>query len=170
MKRPIEPAAIAVLLVLLGVVQMAASLVGSRPFGDGSRMLWASPAPGWSPGLGDQRIPITVSQIFLQWRGQDGEYEAVELDAERLARLRGPAPRRALYRLALARGPELVSDPSRRDEFRALLEYALCGERPLLAELGIDPASVAGEVSLQYQRVVEREDDGGPIVIEAPCP
>lgn len=164
----IKNVVLAGLLGLLGSAQMAGELLGSRSLARLAGATAASPAPGGSPHRDARRPPFSTSRVFVQWRVADGTWDAVELDAERLARLRGPGPRRALYRLALARAPELAADPERAPLVAALLAHALGGERPLLTELGVDVDAVRGDVSLQYQRGTARAGGADPIVVEVP--
>ncbi len=93
----------------------------------------------------------TYSTTFiLEWRDASGEPREFVLDSETYTRLHGPYNRRNVYGAALAYGPVLASDPRTRPMLDAVLRYALCPPRPLLAELGIDPADVRNDVRIRY--------------------
>jgi hypothetical protein len=85
------------------------------------------------------------------------------------ARLRGPYNRRNVYGAVLAYGPVLSTDPAGRPMFEAVARYALCGDAPLLRELGIDPALVAGHVRLRLQPRPGADLRGQPLTLEPPC-
>lgn len=88
----------------------------------------------------------------------------MRLTPEINGRLRGPYQRRNVYGAALAYGP--ILPPELRDP---VMRRALCGERPLLRELGIDPAEVSGEVRVRLEPIGGTDLGDLPRVIEAPC-
>ncbi|MEO0650297.1 MAG: hypothetical protein AAFZ65_06430, partial [Planctomycetota bacterium] len=124
---------LAVALVALGLAQASLDLLGATGAARAVGAWAASPAPGGPLRRGtDLALPTT--RLFVLY--DDGE--AVELDARRLAQVRGPAPRRALFRLALARGPELSGDAALAPRLEALLAYAFEPGSAVRQELGLD--------------------------------
>ena len=81
------------------------------------------------------------------------------------ARLQGPYNRRNVYGAALSYGP--VLPPELRDP---VMRYAVCGDAPLLRELGIDPDDVRGPVRVRYEPLPGTDMGDLPRVLEATCP
>ena len=165
-EHPLQKAA-PVLLLLVGLLQMAGDTLGV-PVLRGLGAAWgASPAP---KVFSEVRGLETYSTRFrLEWTDTSGASRELELTPEVYGRLLGPYNRRNVYGAALAYGPVLVSDERTRRLFRAVVGYALCGEAPVLRELGIDPANASG-VRLRYEPVLGSDMGTLPRVLEAPCP
>jgi hypothetical protein len=51
-----------------------------------------------------------------------------------------------------------------------VMRYALCGDAPLLRELGIDPGEIAGPVRIHYEPLPGTDLGDLPTTLEAPCP
>jgi hypothetical protein len=107
------------------------------------------------------------TRFFLEWTDRStGTAHSQELTPEIYSRMRGPYNRRNVYGAVLAYGPVLpaeLRDPVAR--------YALCGEAPLLRELGIETADIAGPVRVRYEPVAgTRLPPDIPRILEAPCP
>jgi hypothetical protein len=79
--------------------------------------------------------------------------------------MHGPYNRRNVYGAALAYGPVLPE--SLRDP---VMRYALCGEAPLLRELGIDPDDITGRVRIRYEPLPGADLGNLPRQLEASCP
>jgi hypothetical protein len=110
------------------------------------------------------------TRYFIEWIDTVGGLHSVEITPERYTHLRGPYNRRNVYGAVLAYGPVLVGDPRTRPMFNAVSSYALCGEAPLLHELGIPHE--AGKESLQIRlqtRAGVRPPDL-PLILRASCP
>ncbi len=165
-EHPLRKAA-PVLLLLVGLLQMAGDTLGV-PVLRGLGAAWgASPAP---KVFSEVRGLETYSTRFrLEWTDTSGASRELELTPEVYGRLLGPYNRRNVYGAALAYGPLLVSDERTRRLYRAVVGYALCGEAPVLRELGIDPANASG-VRLRYEPVLGSDMGTLPRVLEAPCP
>ena len=156
---------------------MLLTLALAQIAGDVLRLPWlkglaaataASPAPKvFSAVKGFE----TYSTGFrLEWRAANGEQRELVLDSEVYARLRGPYNRRNVYGAALAYGPVLASDPRTRPMLEAVLSHALCPPRPLLAELGINPRDVQGEVVVRYAPREGSQLRDLPLELRASCP
>jgi hypothetical protein len=95
----------------------------------------------------------------------DGTERQLELTPEVYAKLRGPYNRRNVYGAALAFGPVLPVEMR-----NAVMKYALCGERPLFRELGIDPGEVHDPVGVRYVPLPGTDIGDLPRELTAPCP
>ena len=160
----------AVGLVLLGVMQMTGDLMdragletpGKALRGIGAATM-ASPAPKVFSSV--KGLETYSTRFALFWHGLDGKERQLELTPEVYAKLRGPYNRRNVYGAALAFGPVLPAEL--RD---AVMKYALCGERPLFRELGIDPGEVHDSVGVRYVPLPGTDIGDLPRELPAPCP
>jgi hypothetical protein len=178
----------AVFLLLLGSLGMLGHVLGSETLRGLAAMTCASPAPkvfsavkglerseaeeakrsGARPSGAVAGLETYSTKFRIEWIDHEGGPQSVLLTPELYARLGGPYNRRNVYGAVLAFGPVLVSDARTKPMWTSIMRYAACGERPLLAELGIDPKSVGGKLRV----VLEPLYDIGelPRVLEAPCP
>lgn len=163
--RRIETRAFA--LFILGMLQMVGAVFGIGALSGLGAATVASPAPKvFSVAKG---LETYSTDFHLEWDTADGGAERMALTAEVYPRLRGPYNRRNVYGAVLAFGPVLYTEEKARPMFDAASHYALCGDAPVLRELGIDPETVDGGVRIRY---VPRPDlDLGelPLLIEIPC-
>ena len=148
-------AALAPALVALGLAQMAGDALERAGLGAGRALkglasaTCASPAPKvFSVARG---LETFSTRFEVEWDEPGGVVRSVPLTSEVYARLEGPYNRRNAYGAALAYGPVLASSPATRPMLDAVLDHALAGEAPLLAELGIDARSRVGPVRLRYE-------------------
>ena len=158
---------VAAILLLLGLAQMAGDLAGWAALKGIAAATGASPAPRVFSAV--KGLETYSTRFFLDWNEAAGKPRSVEITPEVYSRLRGPYNRRNVYGAVLAYGPVLWNDPRGRPMFEAVARYALCGQAPLLRELGVDPATVKGHVGV---RLVPRpgSDLGGlPLTLEPPC-
>jgi hypothetical protein len=131
----------ALLLGLLGLAQMAGDLTGVRALAGLAGATAASPAPRVFSAV--RGLETFTSGFALEIRETDGSMQRVELTPALNARIRGPYNRRNVYGAALAYGPVLAADPRTRALFDAISRAALCGNAPLLDELGLLTGKVA---------------------------
>jgi hypothetical protein len=118
----------AIFLVILGVAQMLGDLTGVLPLKAIAAATGASPAPKVFSAV--QGLETYSTRFFLE-----ADDRRVELTPEVYSRIRGPYNRRNVYGAALAYAPVLpheLRDP--------VMRHALCGDAPLLRELGIASA------------------------------
>lgn len=158
---------VAGLLLVVGLLQIAGDLSGLTPMRALGAAWGASPAPKvFSVARG---LETYSTRFFLEWRDKRGEQHSLRLTPELYSRLRGPYNRRNVYGAVLAYGPILSTDPRTKPLFDSVSRYALCGEAPLLRELGVDPLAVAGALRLRLE-----PRDGTPPeiprVLEPQCP
>ncbi|MEA2488652.1 MAG: hypothetical protein QOH21_444 [Acidobacteriota bacterium] len=117
--------AAAAFLVVLGVAQMVGDLLHFDPLKGVAAATHASPAPKVFSAV--RGLETYSTRFFLEVGAQ-----RVELTPAVYSRIRGPYNRRNVYGAALAYAPVLPA--SMREP---VLRHALCGDAPLLRELGI---------------------------------
>ena len=147
----------AALLVVLGLAQMTGDVLGIVPLKGLAAATNASPAPKVFSAV--RGLETYSTRFFFEWDGG-----GAEVTSEMYSQLRGPYNRRNVYGAALAYGP--VLPPSLRDP---VMNYALCGDAPLLLELGIDPAAVKGALVVRLEPLPGTFIRDLPIRFEAPC-
>lgn len=152
-------------LLALGAAQMLGDLTGLGALKAVAAATQASPAPRVFSSV--QGLETYSTRFWLCWRDAQGVAREVEVTAELSARLRGPYNRRNVYGAALAYGPVLAANAHGRPMLRAVLAYALEGERPLLEELGIDARGV-GELAVRYEALAGSTLGALPTRIEVP--
>lgn len=160
---------VATALVVLGLAAMAADLAGLRTVQAIAVATGASPAPKVFSSV--QGLETFSTRFSLEWTDVAGDAHAVPLTPELYARLRGPYNRRNVYGAALAYAPVLDADPATSGMFRQVMRHALCGDAPLLREIGIDPARVASPVTVRLDP--ERPDALAPglrLAFTVACP
>jgi hypothetical protein len=152
-------------LLAVGLLQMAGDALGILPLKAVGAATAASPAPrvftAW------RGLEAFSTRFALEWLDRRAGWRALELDPETAARLRGPYNRRNVYGAVLAAGPVLASDPLLKPMFEAVVAHALCGEAPLLRELGADPDPAAAPRVRYVPRAGTARDL--PLRIVAPC-
>ena len=106
----------------------------------------ASPAP--KVFTSHRGLETFSTQFTLEWETRDGVKQTLPLTPELYQRVRGPYNRRNVFGAVLAYGPVLLTDEATHEMFKAASRYALAGDAPLLRELGVNTAKVAGCGSL----------------------
>ena len=158
----------AALLLVLGCVQMAADVLRLPRLRALAAATAASPAPKVFSSV--RGLETYSTHFFLEWADTRGAVHRLRLSPELHSRLEGPYDRRNAYRAALAYGSVLVSDPITQPMFQAVARYALCGEAPLLSELGIDPSTVIGVRRIRLEPRAGSQTGELPLVLEVSCP
>ena len=126
-----------VFLVVLGTAQMAGDLLEFLPLKAVAAATCASPAPKVFSAV--QGLETYSTRFFLELGAR-----RVEITPALYARIKGPYNRRNVYGAALAYGP--VLPPTLRDP---MMRYALCGDAPLLRELGLSATQSPVVVTLE---------------------
>src|SRR5438874_6108147 len=162
-------------LLVLGLLQMTGDLLQSyvnEPIGGAVKGIGAattaSPAPKVFSAV--RGLETYSTRFALEWWDRDGRAHALPLTPELYGRVRGPYNRRNVYGAVLAYGPVLATDERTRPLFESVARFALCGEAPLLRELGVDPAEVVGPVRVRYEPRPGADLGDLPRVLEVPCP
>jgi len=158
-------------LLILGLLQMAGGIFDLPLLKGFALATAASPAPKVFSAV--QGLETYSTRFYIEWTDVHGLFHSTEITPELNSHMRGPYNRRNVFGAVLAYGPILISDRRSRPMFYAVASYALCGDAPLLRELGIDPATVSGYPGQLIIRLVPRPDshlEGFlPLVLEAPC-
>jgi hypothetical protein len=115
----------AAFLLVLGLAQMAGDLTHLLPLKAIAAATGASPAPKVFSAV--QGLETYSTKFYL-----DLGDRRVELTPELYARIQGPYNRPNVYGAALAYGPVLPEIL-----LRPVMRHALCGDAPLLRELGL---------------------------------
>jgi hypothetical protein len=165
----------AVALLVLGLLQMSGDLLDragletvGRPLKGIGAASTASPAPKVFSAV--KGLETYSTQFHLEWTDRRGETHDLLLTPELYGHIRGPYNRRNVYGAVLAYGPVLATDPRTESMFRSVARSALCGDAPLLREMGIDPDDVAGNVRIRYEPRPGTDMGDLPRVLEANCP
>ncbi|MGH7888835.1 MAG: hypothetical protein ACREPG_13315 [Candidatus Binatia bacterium] len=154
-------------LTILGLAQIAGDLANLPPLKAIAAATGASPAPKVFSAV--RGLETYSTRFFIEWHDKAGNARALELTPDVYARLDGPYNRRNVFGAVLAYGPILSTDPNGKPMFDAVARYALCGDAPLLRELGIDPNSVEGRVRLRLEPRPGTDLGALPRYLEPPC-
>lgn len=159
-----------VFLTILGLSQMTGDLLEKYVNAPAGRALkgvgaatTAAPAPKVFSSV--RGLETYSTRFYVEWTDRAGGEHSLLLTPEIYGRIRGPYNRRNVYGAALAYGPvlpETLRDP--------VMRYALCGDAPLLRELGINPGDIVGRVHIRYEPLPGTDLGDLPRQLEAPCP
>ncbi len=69
----------------------------------------------------------------------------------------------------LAYGPIFASTPATAAMFESVARYALCGDAPLLVELGVSANSADGAVRIRLEPLASSDVGDLPLLFEPPC-
>ena len=161
MRKPV------IALLALGMLQMAADLLHLRALKGVAAATAASPAPKVFSSV--RGLETYSSRFFVEWTDESGVFHSIEIRPETTAGLRGPYNRRNVYGAVLAYGPVLHSDPSVRAMFESISRYALCGDAPLLRELGIPVSEIRGVPRIRIETRAGTQTGDLPLEYEPPC-
>jgi hypothetical protein len=154
-------------LALIGFAQMAGELLHLPALKSIAAATAASPAPKVFSAV--RGLETFSTRYFIEWTDATGGPHSVEITPERYAHLRGPYNRRNVYGAVLAYGPVLESDPHTRAMFNAVSSYALCGEAPLLRELGIPPQAANGSLRIRLETRTGIPPPDLPLILRPTC-
>jgi hypothetical protein len=157
----------AILLLLVGLLQMAGDLLHVPAIKGVAAATGASPAPKVFSAV--RGLETYSTRFFVEWTDKTGQLHSVEITTERAEGMRGPYNRRNVYGAVLAYGPIMQSDPSLRPMFASVSRYALCGDAPLLRELGIDTADMKSPPRIRLVRRPSVAPSDLPLEFEANC-
>jgi hypothetical protein len=154
-------------LLALGMLQMAADLLHLRTLKGVAAATAASPAPKVFSSV--RGLETYSSRFFVEWTDKSGVFHSILIRPETTAGLRGPYNRRNVYGAVLSYGPVLQSDPSGRPMFEAVSRYALCGDAPLLRELGIPVTEIRGAPRIRIETRPGTQAGDLPLEYEPSC-
>jgi hypothetical protein len=156
-----------ILLLILGLLQMAGDLLRVPALKGLAAATAASPAPKVFSAV--HGLETYSTRFFMEWTDKAGDSHSVEITPETGKGLRGPYNRRNVYGAVLAYGPIMQTDAALRPMFESVSNYALCGEAPLLRELGIDTTNMKGAPRVRLETRGGSQTGGLPLSFEAPC-
>jgi hypothetical protein len=154
-------------LLVLGMLQMSADLLHLRALKGVAAATAASPAPKVFSSV--RGLETYSSRFFVEWTDKSGVFHSILIRPETTAGLRGPYNRRNVYGAVLAYGPVLQSDPSARPMFDSISRYALCGDAPLLQELGIPVTEIRGTPRIRIETRPGTQAGDLPLEYEPSC-
>ena len=157
----------AIALLVLGLAQMTGDLTGITALKGLAAATAASPAPKVFSSV--RGLETYSSRFYVEYSDRSGRAHSLLLTPELGARLEGPYNRRNVYGAVLAYGPVLLSDPRARPLFDSVARYALCGDAPVLREVGIDPSSIAGPLTVRLDTLNAELPADMPRSFERPC-
>jgi len=158
----------AIFLLALGLLQMGGDLLRIPALKGIGAATVASPAPKVFSSV--QGLETFSSEFYVEWADRSDVAHSLKLTPEVYARIKGPYNRRNVFGAALAYAPILQRDPHTREMFESVVRYALCGQAPLLREIGIDPDQLGGPLRI---RLVPRSGTAlgdQPFQITPSCP
>lgn len=133
--NPVSLSKAAVILLTIGLLQMAGGIFGVEALKGFGAATGASPAPKVFSSV--HGLETFSSDFVVEWTDHTGHARARRLTPELNARLRGPYNRRNVFGAALAYGPILQNNRRTREMYESVVRYSLCGRAPLLREIGI---------------------------------
>lgn len=156
----------AAVLLVIGLLQMAGDVLHLPALKGLGAATAISPAPKVFTVV--RGMECYSTRFYLDWTDHRGIARELPLTPELYARVAGPYNRRNVYGAVLAGGPVLATDEMLAAMFRDVSRYALCGQAPLLRELGIDPSDVAA-LKVRYEPARGATMGDLPRVLEVKC-
>lgn len=142
-----RPHGVAAVVLGLGVVRMVADPLNLPAVGGLAAATGASPAPKVFTAF-DGFEPFSTA-ITVRWTDVDGQTHTLPLEPDG-PRLKGAYNRRNAYGAVVVFLPKGLQTPLLAPMFEAVSQHALCGDRPLMQELGVDPDTIASDITLTY--------------------
>lgn len=154
-------------LLALGMLQMTADLLHLRALKGVAAATAASPAPKVFSSV--RGLETYSSRFYVEWTDPEGSVHSTRIGPQNTAGLKGPYNRRNVYGAVLAYGPVLQSDPVTRPMFEAVARHALCGNAPLLRELGIPVREIRGTPHIRIEARPGTQAGDLPLEFEPSC-
>jgi hypothetical protein len=154
----------AIFLLVLGLLQMTGDVLHLTALKAVAAATGASPAPKVFSTV--QGLETFSSEFYVEWHDRNDTGQALKITPELYSRIKGPYNRRNVFGATLAYAPVLDRDSRTKPMYVSVVRYALCGEAPLLRELGIDADLSAPPIV----RLVPRPDSrfGEPVFLIVP--
>ncbi len=154
----------AAIILILGSAQMLGDITEQVWLKVLAAVTMASPCP--KVFTSHKGLETYSTRFFLEWSDKQGNAHSLELTPEVYSKVAGPYQRRNIYGAVLAIGPIMVGDKYMLPMYESVSRFALAGDAPLLRELGIDPATIAGNVKVRYEAVGGASMNGLPDLLE----
>jgi hypothetical protein len=136
-----------IFLLAIGLLQMTGDVLHLPALKAVAAATGASPAPKVFSTV--QGLETFSSDFYVEWEDRNGVPHSLKLSPKVYSRIRGPYNRRNVFGAALSYAPVLDKDPRTRPMYASVVRYALCGEAPLLRELGIETANLSAPPSIR---------------------
>jgi hypothetical protein len=157
----------AALLLVVGLAQMTGDLLDIATVKGLGAATMISPAPKvFTAHKGHETYS---ARYVLEWTDTTGTAQKLTITPELYSKVLGPYQRRNVYGAVLSYGPVMSTDPAGKPMFDQVSRFALCGKAPLLREVGVDPESVAGNVSVRFIPRDEVDMGNLPRLLEVTC-
>jgi hypothetical protein len=137
----------AIFLLVIGLLQMTGDILHLPALKAVAAATGASPAPKVFSTV--QGLETFSSDFYIEWEDRNGAPHSLKLTPELYSRIRGPYNRRNVFGAALSYAPVLDKDPHTKPMYISVVRYALCGQAPLLHELGIDTTNPSAPPSIR---------------------
>ncbi len=137
----------AIFLLVLGLLQMFGDLCNLPAVKGLASATAASPAPKVFSAV--RGLETFSTRFYIEWTDADGQFHSTEITPKLAKGLRGPYNRRNVYGAVLAYGPVMAADRRTRPLFDSVAHHALCGNAPLLRELGMNAKELRGNPHLR---------------------
>jgi hypothetical protein len=157
----------AFILLVVGLLQMTGDLLRLPALKAIGAATGTSPAPKVFTAV--RGMEAYSTRFYLEWTDRRGLAHELQLTPEIYQRIGGPYNRRNIYGAVLAVGPAMATDERLAEMYRSVSNYALCGEAPLLRELGVAPAGISGPVRVRYEPLPGTTMGNLPHVLEVKC-
>lgn len=135
-------------LLLVGLSQMFGDLAGLPALKGLASATMLSPAPKVFSTV--KGLETFSTSFTLEWEAPDGQTRVMPVTQARYRRLEGPYNRRNAYGAALAYGPVLATSEVGQGLLGPVSRFGLCGEAPVLAELGVPPSERGERLVIHY--------------------
>ena len=156
-----------VFLLLIGLSQMAGDVFSVRALKGVGAATTMAPAPKVFSTV--HGLETFSTRFEIEMTDKQGRARRFDLSRTLYSRLKGPYNRRNTFGALIAYGPVLTKTEQGRAIFRSVSQYAICGEAPLLRELGLVPDQFRPGVTIYYQLEAGWDRIAVPTVLEVKC-
>ena len=139
-------------LIIIGLMQLTGDLTGLPAIKAIGAATGASPAP--KVFTAHQGFETYSSRFYIDWQDSAGNEKSLQLTPQVYRGITGPYNRRNAYGATFSYAPVLTMSAYTKPMFESAAHYALCGDAPILHELGI---LIEGEVSAIRVRLAPRQ-------------
>jgi hypothetical protein len=155
-------------LLVVGLLQMTGDVLHVPALKAIAAATDASPAPKVFSSV--QGLETFSSEFYVEWTDRAGVAHSLKLTPEVYRHIAGPYNRRNVFGAVLAYAPVLQRDPHTREMFESVVRRALCGQAPLLREIGINPSELAGPAHIRLVPRPQTAFGGEAFLITPSCP
>lgn len=158
---------LALVILVIGLFQMTGDLLGIAALKGIGAATGFSPAP--KVFTAHKGLETYSTKFYVEFVDVDGNKQSIHLTPDLYYNVKGPYNRRNIFGAALSYGPVMVMDPLTKPIFDSVSQFAVCGDAPLLREIGIDPATVASPITIRFQPAPGADMGEWPRELEVGC-